>query len=154
LNPSEMDFETEEVTASLFEDGDTEQQVNRTYQIHRKYIVSPIKSGMVIVDQQRAHQRVLYEQFLTNMTVQQASSQQLLFPLNLYFSTSEMQLIQELKLSLVNTGFVFEEAHDDHVIISGLPVNVSESEVSIVLEQLLSDLQSGIPGSSFSQNDS
>jgi DNA mismatch repair protein MutL len=47
----------------------------------KKYIVSPIKSGMVIVDQQRAHQRVLYEQFLTNITVHQASSQQLLFPL-------------------------------------------------------------------------
>ncbi len=153
LSPSEIEFESEEVTASLFDDGDVEPQVNRTYQIHRKYIVSPIKSGMVIVDQQRAHQRVLYEQFLTNMTVHQASSQQLLFPLNLYFSSSEMELLNELKLSLVNTGFVFEETADEHVIISGLPVNVSESEVSIVLEQLLSDLQSGIPGSSFSQND-
>jgi DNA mismatch repair protein MutL len=60
---------------------------------------------MVIVDQQRAHQRVLYEQFLTNMTVQQASSQQLLFPLVFFFAT-EMELIEELKLALVNTGFV------------------------------------------------
>ena len=153
-DPNEIEFESEEVTASLFDDGDIETQISRTYQIHRKYIVSPIKSGMVIVDQQRAHQRVLYEQFLTNMTVHQASSQQLLFPLNLYFSTSEMELISELKLSLVNTGFVFEETHDDHVVISGLPVNVSESEVSIVLEQLLSDLNDGIPESSFSQNDS
>jgi DNA mismatch repair protein MutL len=56
-----------------------EKNVN-AYQIHKKNIVSPIKSGMVIVDQQRAHQRVLYEQFLTNITVHQASSQQLLFP--------------------------------------------------------------------------
>ena len=41
----------------------------------------------------------------------------------------------------------------DHVMISGLPVNVTESEISIVLEELLSDLQDGIPDSSFSQND-
>lgn len=150
---AEMEFESEEVTASLFDESEVEQAVNRTYQIHRKYIVNPIKSGMVIVDQQRAHQRVLYEQFLTNMTVRQASSQQLLFPLNLYFSSSEMELISELKLSLVNTGFIFEETIAGQVMISGLPVNVSESEVSIVLEHLLSDLQDGIPESSFSQND-
>jgi DNA mismatch repair protein MutL len=146
-------FESEEVTGSLFNEEEVEQTVNNAYQIHKKYIVSPIKSGMVIVDQQRAHQRVLYEQFLTNMTVQQASSQQLLFPLDLFFSVTEMELIQELKLALVTTGFVFEEISDDHVVISGIPVNVTESEVSLVLEQLLSDLQDGIPDSSFSQND-
>ncbi|SHN03750.1 DNA mismatch repair endonuclease MutL [Flavobacterium xinjiangense] len=146
-------FENEEVTSSLFNDEEVEHAVHKTYQIHKKYIVSSIKSGMVIVDQQRAHQRVLYEQFLVNMTVLQASSQQLLFPLNLFFSSSEMELIAELQLSLMNTGFVFEETNKDHIVISGIPVNVTESEVSIVLEQLLSDLQDGIPESSFSQND-
>jgi DNA mismatch repair protein MutL len=108
---------------------------------------------MVIVDQQRAHQRVLYEQFLVNMTVQQAASQQLLFPLNLYFSKNEIELIAELQLSLMNTGFVFDETHPDHVVISGIPVTITESEVALVLEQLLSDMQDGIPESSFSQND-
>jgi DNA mismatch repair protein MutL len=83
------------------------------------------------------------------MTQNQAS-QQLLFPLNLFFSSSEMELIGELQLSLMNTGFVFEDT--DHIVISGIPVNVTESEVSF-LEQLLSDLQDGIPESSFSQND-
>ena len=150
---TDFSFETDEVTGSLFNDEEVEQAVHNSYQIHKKYIVSPIKSGMVIVDQQRAHQRVLYEQFLINMTVHQASSQQLLFPLDLFFSSSEMDLIEELKLSLVNTGFVFEETNTDHVVISGIPVNVTESEVSMVLEQLLSDLQDGIPESSFSQND-
>jgi DNA mismatch repair protein MutL len=150
---TDFSFESEEVTGSLFNEEEVEQTVNNAYQIHKKYIVSPIKSGMVIVDQQRAHQRVLYEQFLTNMTVNQASSQQLLFPLDLFFSAAEMELIHDLKLSLVNTGFVFEETSIDHVVISGIPVNVTESEVSLVLEQLLSDLQDGIPDSSFSQND-
>ena len=149
----QMTFENEEVTSSLFNDEEVEHAVHKTYQIHKKYIVSSIKSGMVIVDQQRAHQRVLYEQFLVNMTVLQASSQQLLFPLNLFFSSSEMELIAELQFSLMNTGFVFEKTNKDHIVISGIPVNVTESEVSLVLEQLLSDLQDGIPESSFSQND-
>ncbi|OAB26258.1 DNA mismatch repair protein MutL [Flavobacterium fryxellicola] len=146
-------FENEEMTSSLFNDEEIEHSVHKTYQIHKKYIVSSIKSGMVIVDQQRAHQRVLYEQFLVNMTVHQASSQQLLFPLNLFFSSSEMELIQDLQVSLKNTGFVFEENNTDHIVISGIPVNVTESEVSLVLEQLLGDLQDGIPESSFSQSD-
>ena len=148
-----MQLEREEVTASLFDESEVEKAVNKTYQIHRKYIVNPIKSGMVIVDQHRAHQRVLYEQFLINMTVHQASSQQLLFPLQLNFSHTEIALLSELKVALVNTGFVFEETNEDSVVISGLPVNVSESEVFVVLEHLLSDLHDGIPESSFSQND-
>jgi DNA mismatch repair protein MutL len=151
---SNVEFESDEVTGSLFNENEIEQASNKMYQIHKKYIVNPIKSGMVIIDQNRAHQRVLYEQFLTNMTVHQASSQQLLFPLNLFFSKSEMKLILELQLSLVNTGFVFDASSEDHLVITGLPVNVTESEVSSVLEQLLSDLSDGIPDSSFSQNDS
>jgi DNA mismatch repair protein MutL len=146
-------FENEAVTSSLFEENEIEQEVKRTYQIHKKYIVSPIKSGMVIINQKRAHERVLYEAFLTSMTVQQASSQQLLFPLQLYYSIDEIELLKELQSSLENTGFVFESIEDDYIMISGLPVNVTESEISIVLEELLSDLQNGIPDSSFCQND-
>jgi DNA mismatch repair protein MutL len=52
------------------------------------------------------------------MTVQQASSQQLLFPLDLFFSATEMELIQELKLALVK-WFCFEDTSEDHVVISG-----------------------------------
>jgi DNA mismatch repair protein MutL len=150
---NEFTFENEEVTSSLFNDEEVEQAVHKTYQIHKKYIVSPIKSGMVIVDQNRAHQRVLYEQFLVNMTVHHASSQQLLFPINLFYSASEMELIAELQQSLINTGFVFEESNPDHIVISGIPVNITESEVAAVLDQLLSDLHNGIPENSFSQND-
>jgi DNA mismatch repair protein MutL len=152
--PQEMQFESDVVTSSLFNDTEVEQSKTATYQIHKKYIVSPIKSGMLIIDQQRAHQRVLYEQFLTNITIHQASSQQLLFPLTFYFSGNEMALMTELIPSLENTGFVFDAINADSVIISGLPVTVSESEASIVLEQLVADLQDEIPDSSFSQMDS
>jgi DNA mismatch repair protein MutL len=50
---TDFSFESEEVTGSLFNEEEVEQTVNNAYQIHKKYIVSPIKSGMVIVDQQR-----------------------------------------------------------------------------------------------------
>ncbi len=154
VEPQEMHFESEAVTSSLFSDNEVEKAPTSTYQIHKKYIVNPIKSGMLIIDQQRAHQRILYEQFLKNITIHQANSQQLLFPLTLYFSGNEIALIQELKPSLESTGFIFESITTESVVISGLPVTVTESEVSIVLEQLVSDLQDEIPDSSFSQMDS
>ena len=60
---AEMTFENDAVTSSLFEENEMEQEVKRTYQIQKKYIVSPIKSGMVIINQKRAHERILYEEF-------------------------------------------------------------------------------------------
>lgn len=151
---SEISFESEEVTGSLFNDYEVEQAVQKTYQIHKKYIVSPIKSGLLIIDQKRAHQRILYEQFLTNITVHHAASQQLLFPLMLYYNKSELDLVEEMRGALENTGFVFAEFNHDHIVVSGLPVNVAESEVSILLEELINDLQQEVPDSSFSQTDS
>lgn len=147
-------FESEEVSSKLFDDEVVETKTTSTYQIHKKYIVSAIKSGMLVIDQGRAHQRVLYEQFLTYITVQKASSQQLLFPLELYFSSDEMILLKELQSSLENTGFVFDAFNADSVQISGLPIGMAESEVSIVLEELIGNLQNEIPESSFSQSDS
>ena len=146
-------FESEEVTGKLFDENAVETSTNSTYQIHKKYIVSTIKSGMLVINQKRAHQRILYEQFLTNITIQKAASQQLIFPLELYFSSDEMQLLSELRLTLENTGFVFDAFNSDAVQISGLPVLMSESEVSIVLEELISNLQNEVPESSFSQSD-
>ncbi|BCY28476.1 DNA mismatch repair endonuclease MutL [Flavobacterium okayamense] len=147
-----ISFESSAVTGSLFDENEVEKSTT-TYQIHKKYIVSSIKSGMLVVDQNKAHQRILYEKFLENITVHSASSQQLLFPLHLYFSTEEIEFIKELQPSLENTGFQFDEIHSDSIQISGIPVNVQESEVSIVLEELISNLQNEIPENSFSLND-
>jgi DNA mismatch repair protein MutL len=149
-----IEFEPDTITSSLFNDQEIQEANSSTYQIHRKYIVSPIKSGMMIIDQNRAHQRILYEQYLTNMTVHQAASQQLLFPLELYFSANERALLFELQDSLHSMGFVFDTIQNETVVVSGIPVTSTESQVSIVLEELLRDLQDGIPENSYSQNDS
>jgi DNA mismatch repair protein MutL len=148
-----MTFETDTMISSLFSSDTLQSTAQKTYQIDKKYIVSAIKSGIMIVDQHRAHQRILYEQFLTSITVQLASSQQLLFPINLCFSRNDMHLLLELKPVLTNIGFVFAESQEESLVILGLPVTFSESDVTTVLDKLLSDLHTGIPGNSFSQND-
>ncbi len=149
-----IEFESEEVTGALFTSGEVEQKANFTYQIQKKYIISTIKSGLIVIHQQRAHQRVLYEQFLQYITLYKASSQQLLFPLQLYYSIQEMMMIRELKGALENIGFIFEQINPDNILITGIPVNVNESEVAKIIELLLLDLQGGFHSeNSFSQAD-
>ncbi|MEP5338602.1 MAG: DNA mismatch repair endonuclease MutL [Algibacter sp.] len=150
---SEVQFESEETTASIFSDDNQVEQAHTTYQLHNKYIVSTIKSGMLVMDQHRAHQRVLYEDFLKNMTIKESVSQQLLFPLELHFTTQEVAIIKELKDDLESTGFIFSNFSDESLEIMGVPVSVPESEVSIILEQLISDVENEVPDSHFSATD-
>lgn len=157
-NPTESDFshvsfETEESVSSLFESEDKKEQVGSTYQLCNKYIISTIKSGMLVIDQYRAHQRILYEDFLQNITVKEGVSQQLLFALQLHFSVQEMEIIKQLKDDLEHTGFVFSSIEEEAVEITGVPLSVPESEVSIILEQLIGDVQNEVPNANFSATD-
>ena len=150
---TEVRFESEEQTASIFTDENQVDKTNTTYQLHNKYIISAIKSGMLVIDQHRAHQRILYEDFLKNLTIKEAVSQQLLFPLQLHFSPQDIVIIRQLKDDLEHTGFVFSSFKDETVDITGVPVGVPESEVSIILEQLVSDVENEVPDSNFSAAD-
>ncbi|POS01403.1 DNA mismatch repair protein MutL [Flavobacterium croceum DSM 17960] len=151
----EIVFENEVVTSSLFQEQDEpENNFGISYQIQKKYIVSPIKSGLIVIDQHRAHQRILYEQFLTHLTLSQAPSQQLLFPLELSYTTLELHLLKELQQPLEAIGFQFETIHDNGLILKGVPVSIQEREVVSVLDTLLHQLHEGIPNAGFSQNDS
>ena len=151
-NFSAITFESEAKTASMFSDASIEKQ-KTTFQLQQKYIVSTLKSGMLIIDQNRAHQRVLYENFLKHVTIKEATSQQLLFPLQLNFSPSETKIIKDLKSDLEYTGFVFTELSEKAITITGVPVGVPESEVSIILEQLISDVENDVPDANFSAAD-
>ncbi len=150
---SEVQFESDHIETSIFDETNQVEQKQSTYQIHNKYIISKIKSGMLVIDQNRAHQRVLYEEFLQHMTIKEATSQQLLFPLELHFSPQEIEIINQLKGDLEHTGFVFKTVSKELVEITGVPVSVPESEVSIILEQLISDVEHEVPDSNFSATD-
>jgi DNA mismatch repair protein MutL len=148
----DIEFESEEVTGRLFE-GEPESRSQITFQLHNKYIISPIKSGMMVIHQHLAHQRILYEELLKNITVQEAVSQQLLFPLQLHYSKPDLEIILKIREQLEHTGFVFEIGKSEAVEISGIPVAIAESQVEKVLEQLLHDIKEEVPDPGFSQND-
>jgi DNA mismatch repair protein MutL len=148
----QVEFESEEVTGSLF-DAREEKPEASTFQLHKKYIVSTLKSGILVIDQNRAHSRILYEELLKNITISAAVSQQLLFPLKLQFSTHEVEMLKEIKDSLEQTGFIFSEIEKDAVEITGIPTLIAESEVGMLLEQLFSDFENDVPDNGFSQTD-
>lgn len=141
-----------EIAPSLFNSQETESTTQKTYQLQRKYVVSPIKSGLMLIDQNRAHQRILYEQYLTNMTVHKAASQQLLFPLALHFNPVELHLLHELQDGLQTVGFSFDRWDSDCVLVSGIPITTSESTIVQLLEEIVHAFQEGL-SDSYSQND-
>ena len=150
-NLESITFESEEVTGSLFEDD--EWVLPSTYQLHRKYVVSTIRSGMVVINQQRAHQRILYERFLENITIKDTVSQQLLFPLKLDYTSVEVHLLKDMYDDLERTGFVIEFEEDNEVAITGIPINLTETQVQEVLSQILADFQLNVTKEGFNQVD-
>ncbi|WP_299014263.1 DNA mismatch repair endonuclease MutL [uncultured Polaribacter sp.] len=130
-----------------------EEKTQKTFQIQRKYVLSLIKSGVVLINQSLAHQRVLYEEFLESITIKEANSQQLLFPVKISFSSAEIEMIYTIKTELENAGFSFDEFTKASVTIKGIPVSVTESKITIILEELLNDINLEVPDASFSHFD-
>jgi DNA mismatch repair protein MutL len=124
--------ERELESAMLFEHSDI-----KTQQLQNKYIVSTIKSGLVFIHQSRAHQRILYEAFLEKMNSGEVHSQQLLFPLQLHFSKSEILIIKELVEELMACGFTFETIKEEYLIVNGLPPQLEETQVAALFEEIL-----------------
>ena len=145
-------IESKASKSELFEENSLETNTF-TYQLQRKYIVKPIGSGLLVIDQNRAHQRILYEKFLKYLTIKEAISQQLLFPITLVFSKREIDIILKLKTDLEDTGFNFDRIEDEEVVISGVPTRIPEAEVKSVFEQLISDFEHEVPEQNFSTAD-
>ncbi len=147
-----IEVEAENISQMLF-DETKETTYHTTYQIHQKYITSSIKSGIVLIDQNHAHQRILYEEFLEKLTTDGFGNQQLLFPLKIGLSKTDIEIISEINLDLQSAGFHFSKILDDAIVLDCIPVTISESEVIGILEKLIDDIKNEIPDASFSQID-
>jgi DNA mismatch repair protein MutL len=106
-----------------FEGGDEDWKA--PVQIHQSYILSQIKSGFLLIDQQNAHERILYEQYLTQIRDKPANTQKLLFPKTLNFPTHEASLVESLLPYLQKIGFEIEGFGKDAFILHGIPAHLS-----------------------------
>ncbi|MBL7979352.1 MAG: DNA mismatch repair endonuclease MutL [Bacteroidetes Order II. Incertae sedis bacterium] len=115
---------------------------DRVWQLHDKYILSQTDHGMAILDQHAAHERILYERFLKQMTAGQAPSQHLLFPQTISFQPGDFALILELQPDLLNLGFGFETLSGRSVMLTGVPADIPPGREEAMLEEVLEQYKS------------
>lgn len=111
------------------------------WQIHNKYILSQIRSGIMIIDQHVAHERILYEQALESMKAAMPMSQQLLFPLEMKTTPAEFALVRELRSDLLALGFDVSLEKGERVVIQGVPNDVRPGQEGAILRELLDQYQ-------------
>jgi len=140
------------VTQELFEETQEATAV-KTFQVQLKYIASSIKSGMVLIDQNAAHQRILYEEYLTKITLEGIGHQQLLFPLKVNISKNDMIIVGQIQQDLKSAGFNISEIQEEALVLDSIPTTITEKEVIGVLETLIENFKNEVPDSSFSQID-
>lgn len=108
------------------------------YQIHSTYIVSQIKSGFLLIDQQAAHERILYEQYLTVLDNQETYTQKELFAKNITLSPVDAAVLTELLPQINQLGFDIRGFGNETFVIHGVPANLkSGQDEQKVIETLL-----------------
>ena len=107
------------------------------WQLHRTYILSPLKDGMLIVDQHAAHERILYEEARRRMVGERGASQQLLFPALVDLSNDQFELLLELGPWLMQLGWDLSPLGPPTVVIQGVPSNLRGSQPARVLQDVL-----------------
>ena len=98
------------------------------FQLHQKYILREVKNGLMIIDQQSAHERVLFEKYMLQLKGSPGSSQQSLFPQAISLSASDFALVMEMELEIMTLGFRFEVFGKNTVLVSGIPTETSGNE--------------------------
>lgn len=117
----------------------TEKQATKQiFQIHNRFIISQIKSGFIVIEQQAAHERVLFERFMRQLEDRQGASQQSLFPQTVTLNQADFELAQELLPHIEALGFQIRPFGKTAFVVEGIPADIGPSlQETQVIEQLL-----------------
>jgi DNA mismatch repair protein MutL len=111
----------------------------KTLQLKQKYILTPVKSGLMVIDQKRAHERILFEKFMEVLKSDSVASQQLLFPQTLELNPADSAMLQNILPELLSLGFDIREFGKNTFIISGTPGVLDVSSPGLIVEKLLEE---------------
>jgi len=106
-------------------------------QLHLQFILRQIKSGLMIVDQQRAHERILFENFLDDLKYRSAATQQSLFPKTVTFQAADFTLVMEMEQEIRALGFRFEIFGKNTLLVDGVPANLKSASEKQLFEGLI-----------------
>ncbi len=127
--------------------GKIEQENNhRPFQLHERYILTPIRSGFILLDQQSAHERILFEQYQKNLEQAAVSTQQLLFPQTIELPSADARLLKEVLSDINALGYDLQEFGQNTFVLHGIPSDLANSgsngEEEAHIEQLLEQYKS------------
>ncbi|EIM75964.1 DNA mismatch repair protein mutL [Nitritalea halalkaliphila LW7] len=113
------------------------EQAGMTFQIDASYIVAQLSGSLVIIDQQAAHERILYERYMRQYEKQQGASQQCLFPQHISLHPADFALVMDIMEDLQRLGFELSVFGQDTLLIQGVPADVPVSDGKALFEGLL-----------------
>jgi len=107
------------------------------YQVHGQYLVSHIKSGFMLIDQQAASERILYERYLAALENQPIATQKALFPKNIELSAADAILLRDILPEVNCLGFDIQEFGGNTFVIHGTPADMGGKQEEALLEKVL-----------------
>ncbi|WP_321348532.1 DNA mismatch repair endonuclease MutL [uncultured Draconibacterium sp.] len=111
----------------------------KVLQLKQRYVLTPVKSGLMVIDQKRAHERILYEKFMEVLKTDSVASQQQLFPQTVELNPADSALLKSILEDLLSLGFDIREFGKDTFIINGTPGVLDISSPELILEKLLEE---------------
>jgi DNA mismatch repair protein MutL len=117
----------------------TEIETTFLIQLHNKYILSQIKSGLMIIDQHVAHERILYEKVLSRLDANMPFTQQLLFPIKIQFDVASYEILKELDLMVTKIGFKLKFLPKSYILIEGVPDDIKNGSEEKILREFISE---------------
>lgn len=123
-------------------EGESSEKAGRLLQIRQKYIICPVKSGLMMIDQKRAHERILYEKFLSALEDNSPASQKSLFPRSVELDQADIAIISDIEEEIKNTGFEISYLGNNTVSIIGYPAESRNDDPVEMLEILLEEYKS------------
>lgn len=111
----------------------------KTLQLKQKYILTPVKSGIMIIDQKRAHERILFEKITEALKSNSVASQQQLFPQKFEINPADAELLKSILPDLYSLGFDIREFGKNTFIINGMPGILDVSSPEMIIEKLLEE---------------
>lgn len=123
-------------------EGRQEQSGLSVIQLKNKFILCPVKSGLMTIDQKRAHERVLYEKYLRSIEGKFGVAQQNLFPKTIQLNASDHAVLLEILDDICSLGFDIRDLGNHTIVVNGYPSNAATNDPEEMIEQLLEEYKS------------
>lgn len=110
-------------------------------QILQKYLAIHITDGLLLIDQKKAYQRILYDQFIDHLNRKNGASQQLLFPRTIHINPADQMLFEEIKQEIKDLGFRMEMDSEHNFLVQGIPSGILEEDCQLIIEGILEQIK-------------